>query len=209
MLPLRSDFLLPISRCKGAFADQLWPLGMQAQRFRRRWISSCSVLCRRFLFLYKNTCRKVLPDLLLLFETTPCFFMDSEKLWFVEVALQTRCILESFLELLPNVRNSCFLMRSSYHRPICMSTDNMCIFYTFLQIWNAIFVQFREILFYCELHKSSNFILFMLFFSLYSISNIFSQYILCYRWHTIPGSQDLSPTGACSWMGERSCDPPR
>ena len=34
------------------------------------------------------------------------------------------------LELLPNVRSSCFLMRSSYHRPICMSTDNMCIFYT-------------------------------------------------------------------------------
>ena len=34
------------------------------------------------------------------------------------------------LKLLPNVRNSCFLMRSSYHRPICMSTDNMCIFYT-------------------------------------------------------------------------------
>ena len=25
------------------------------------------------------------------------------------------------LELLPNVRSSCFLMRSSYHRPICMS----------------------------------------------------------------------------------------
>lgn len=105
---------------------------MQTQPFRRRWISSCSVLCRRFLFLYKNTCRKVLPDLLLLFETTPCFFMDSEKLWFVEVVLQTRCILESFLELLPNVRSSCFLMRSSYHRPICMSTNNMCIFYTFI-----------------------------------------------------------------------------
>lgn len=109
---------------------------MQTQRFRRRWISSCSVLCRRFLFLYKNTCRKVLPDLLLLFETTPCFFMDSEKLWFVEVVLQTRCILESFLELLPNVRNSCFLMRSSYHRPICMSTDNMCIFYTSVPFTN-------------------------------------------------------------------------
>ena len=39
------------------------------------------------------------------------------------------------LELLPNVRSSCFLMRSSYHRPICMSTDNMCIFYTFVPFY--------------------------------------------------------------------------
>ena len=40
------------------------------------------------------------------------------------------------LELLPNVRSSCFLMRSSYHRPICMSTDNMCIFYTSVHFTN-------------------------------------------------------------------------
>ena len=40
------------------------------------------------------------------------------------------------LELLPNVRSSCFLMRSSYHRPICMSTDNMCIFYTSVHFAN-------------------------------------------------------------------------
>ena len=39
------------------------------------------------------------------------------------------------LELLPNVRSSCFLMRSSYHRPICMSTDNMCTFYTFVPFY--------------------------------------------------------------------------
>ena len=39
------------------------------------------------------------------------------------------------LELLPNVRSSCFLMRSSYHRPICISTDNMCIFYTFVPFY--------------------------------------------------------------------------
>ena len=143
---------------------------MQTQRFRRRWISSCSVLCRRFLFLYKNTCRKVLPDLLLLFETTPCFFMDSEKLWFVEVVLQTRCILESFLELLPNVRSSCFLMRSSYHRPICMSTDNMCIFYTFIP-----FCKFKMQYLY-SFTKS---------FSIVSCTKVPISYYLCYFSHYI------------------------
>lgn len=143
---------------------------MQTQRFRRRWISSCSVLCRRFLFLYKNTCRKVLPDLLLLFETTPCFFMDSEKLWFVEVVLQTRCILESFLELLPNVRSSCFLMRSSYHRPICMSTDNMCIFYTFIP-----FCKFKMQYLY-NFTKS---------FSIVSCTKVPISYYLCYFSHYI------------------------
>lgn len=143
---------------------------MQTQRFRRRWISSCSVLCRRFLFLYKNTCRKVLPDLLLLFETTPCFFMDSEKLWFVEVVLQTRCILESFLELLPNVRSSCFLMRSSYHRPICMSTDNMCIFYTFIP-----FCKFKMQYLY-SFTKS---------FSIVSCTKVLISYYLCYFSHYI------------------------
>ena len=141
---------------------------MQTQRFRRRWISSCSVLCRRFLFLYKNTCRKILPDLLLLFETTPCFFMDSEKLWFVEVVLQTRCILESFLELLPNVRSSCFLMRSSYHRPICMSTDNMCIFYTFIP-----FFKFKMQYLY-SFTKS---------FSIVSCTKVPISYYLCYFSH--------------------------
>ena len=143
---------------------------MQTQPFRRRWISSCSVLCRRFLFLYKNTCRKVLPDLLLLFETTPCFFMDSEKLWFVEVVLQTRCILESFLELLPNVRSSCFLMRSSYHRPICMSTDNMCIFYTFIP-----FCKFKMQYLY-SFTKS---------FSIVSCTKVPISYYLCYFSHYI------------------------
>lgn len=143
---------------------------MQTQRFRRRWISSCSVLCRRFLFLYKNTCRKILPDLLLLFETTPCFFMDSEKLWFVEVVLQTRCILESFLELLPNVRSSCFLMRSSYHRPICMSTDNMCIFYTFIP-----FFKFKMQYLY-SFTKS---------FSIVSCTKVPISYYLCYFSHYI------------------------
>lgn len=143
---------------------------MQTQPFRRRWISSCSVLCRRFLFLYKNTCRKVLPDLLLLFETTPCFFMDSEKLWFVEVVLQTRCILESFLELLPNVRSSCFLMRSSYHRPICMSTDNMCIFYTFIP-----FCKFKMQYLY-NFTKS---------FSIVSCTKVPISYYLCYFSHYI------------------------
>ena len=143
---------------------------MQTQPFRRRWISSCSVLCRRFLFLYKNTCRKVLPDLLLLFETTPCFFMDSEKLWFVEVVLQTRCILESFLELLPNVRSSCFLMRSSYHRPICMSTDNMCIFYTFIP-----FCKFKMQYLY-SFTKS---------FSIVSCTKVPISYYLCYFSHYV------------------------
>ena len=143
---------------------------MQTQPFRRRWISSCSVLCRRFLFLYKNTCRKVLPDLLLLFETTPCFFMDSEKLWFVEVVLQTRCILESFLELLPNVRSSCFLMRSSYHRPICMSTDNMCIFYTFIPFYKF------EMQYLYSFAKS---------FSIVSCTKVPISYYLCYFSHYI------------------------
>lgn len=39
------------------------------------------------------------------------------------------------LELLPSELSSCFLMRSSYHRPICVSTGNMCIFYTFVPFY--------------------------------------------------------------------------
>ena len=145
-----------------------------------------------------------IPDLLLLFETTPCFFMDSEKLWFVEVVLQTRCILESFLELLPNVQSSCFLMRSSYHRPICMSTDNMCIFYTFIPFYKF------EMQYLYSFAKSFSIVsctkvpisYYLCYFSHYIVYQIYFRNTYCvtddirYRGHKIFRPQELAPIWA-------------